>query len=194
MSPDCHALEERFRSLIETNAADTEKLRNLSVSSADFNFEAGGSLPNTPLRTPRSFHFPPSTLASGGGGLPAPTVATSAGSLDLSLKKVTGSDSEGSEAGAEAVTGGGGRVPTINVIKPEPEDPGEAAETLQRGRSPPSSFPFVAVTKSSPVYQGEPFLIGKEFWVKCKPFSFQPTLLRAATVPTLPLPPVSRPV
>ena len=32
-----------FRNLIETNAADTEKLRNLSVSSADFNFEAGGS-------------------------------------------------------------------------------------------------------------------------------------------------------
>ena len=28
------------------------------------------------------------------------------------------------------------RLPTINVIKPEPEDPGEA-ETFQRGRSPP---------------------------------------------------------
>ena len=31
------------------------------------------------------------------------------------------------------------RLPTINanVIKPEPEEPGEAAETFQRGRSPP---------------------------------------------------------
>ena len=48
----------------------------------------GGSLPNTPLRTPRSFHFPPSTLASG-PGLPAPVAS---GSLDLSLKKVSGSE------------------------------------------------------------------------------------------------------
>ena len=47
------------------------------------------------------------------------------------------------------------RLPTINVIKPEPEDPGEASVTFQRGRSPPSSFPFVTVTKSSPVYQGQ---------------------------------------
>ena len=47
------------------------------------------------------------------------------------------------------------RLPTINVIKPEPEDPGEAAVTFQRGQSPPSSFPFVTVTKSSPVYQGQ---------------------------------------
>ena len=47
------------------------------------------------------------------------------------------------------------RLPTINVIKPEPEDPGEAALTFQRGQSPPSSFPFVTVTKSSPVYQAD---------------------------------------
>ena len=32
VSPDCHALEERFRTLIESSAADSEKLRNLSVS------------------------------------------------------------------------------------------------------------------------------------------------------------------
>jgi len=147
VSPDCHALEERFRNLIETNAADTEKLRNLSVSSADFNFEVGGSgggsLPNTPLRTPRSFHFPPSTLASG-SSLPAPVAS---GSLDLSLKKVSGSETSEDEANS--------KLPTINVIKPEPEDPGEAAVTFQRGRSPPSSFPFVTVTKSSPVYQAD---------------------------------------
>ena len=114
VSPDCHALEERFRNLIESNAADTEKLRNLSVSSADFNFELGGSLPNTPLRTPRSFNFPPSSLAS----------ASTSGTLDLSIKKID-SDSE---------SDGAGKIPTINIIKPEPEDPQD------EGASPPAYF------------------------------------------------------
>ena len=117
VSPDCHALEERFRNLIESNAADTEKLRNLSVSSADFNFELGGSLPNTPLRTPRSFNFPPSSLAS----------ASTSGTLDLSIKKVDSdrSDSEGDTSS---------KIPTINIIKPEPED------HLEEGASPPAYF------------------------------------------------------
>ena len=96
-SPDCQLLEEKFKNLIENNPTDPEKLRNLSVSSADFNFEGGGggggSLPNTPLRstTARSFNFPPSA--------PAPQPDT----LDLSIKKVC-SESEGE-----------GDLPTIEV-------------------------------------------------------------------------------
>ena len=130
VSPDCHVLEERFRNLIENNAADTEKLRNLSVSSADFNFEAGGSLPNTPLRTPRSFNFPPpSSLAS---------AASTSGTLDLSIKKVD------SESDDETVPG----VPTINIIKPEPVDPGEDINT------PPAHMSSYKI-KPSPAYTGE---------------------------------------
>ena len=144
VSPDCHALEERFRNLIENNAADTEKLRNLSVSSADFNFEAGGSLPNTPLRTPRSFHFPPSTCVSSGTGnsnIPAAAAAaSSSGTLDLSIKKI------GSETDSDS--DGGGKIPTINVIKPEPED---SADDPAQSRD---SFQFSLITKSSPNYHG----------------------------------------
>ena len=104
VSPDCQVLEERFRNLIEGDTTDTEKLRNLSVSSADFNFEAAGSLPNTPLRTPRTFNFPPS--------------ASTSGTLDLSIKKIgSGTDSDGET---------NDKIPTINVIKPEPEDVQEA--------------------------------------------------------------------
>ena len=130
VSPDCHVLEERFRNLIENNAADTEKLRNLSVSSADFNFEAGGSLPNTPLRTPRSFNFPPpSSLAS---------AASTSGTLDLSIKKVD------SESDDETVPG----VPTINIIKPEPVDPAEDINT------PPAHMSSYKI-KPSPAYTGK---------------------------------------
>ena len=66
-SPDCLAVEERVRHLIDgggggsgggTPLTDLEKLRNLSVSSADFNFEAGSSLPGTPSFRPQFFHIP----------------------------------------------------------------------------------------------------------------------------------------
>ena len=154
VSPDCHALEERFRNLIENNAADTEKLRNLSVSSADFNFEAGGSLPNTPLRTPRSFHFPPSTCISAGTGnsnvsAAAATTSSSSGTLDLSIKKI------GSETDSDS--DGGGKIPTINVIKPEPED---SADDPAQSRD---SFQFSLVTKSSPSYHGQLKVLFKYF-------------------------------
>ncbi len=71
-SPDCLAVEERVRHLMDGGGGsgaggggggapltDLEKLRNLSVSSADFNFEAGGSsLPSTPSFRPQFFHIP----------------------------------------------------------------------------------------------------------------------------------------
>ncbi len=71
-SPDCLAVEERVRHLMDGGGGsgaggggggapltDLEKLRNLSVSSADFNFEAGGSsLPGTPSFRPQFFHIP----------------------------------------------------------------------------------------------------------------------------------------
>ena len=132
VSPDCQALEERFRNLIEGNTTDTEKLRNLSVSSADFNFEAGGSLPNTPLRTPRTFNFPPS--------------ASTSGTLDLSIKKIgSGTDSDGDT---------NDKIPTINVIKPEPEEVAEVDGDGGQPQSPPGCFQFVCV-KSSPEYQAD---------------------------------------
>ena len=137
ISPDCQVLEERFRNLIEGNSADTEKLRNLSVSSADFNFEAGGSLPNTPIRTPRTFNFPPSASA-----VSAAPAATS-GTLDLSIKKI------GSETDSDGETTD--KIPTINVIKPEPED---VEESEGGGHSPPSCFQFVC-SKSSPDYPSD---------------------------------------
>jgi hypothetical protein len=74
-SPDALAIEERFRSLIDAvgggnNAGgsgdggqtELDRLRNLSVSSADFNFggggDGGGSLPGTPSFRPQFFHIP----------------------------------------------------------------------------------------------------------------------------------------
>ena len=141
ISPDCQVLEERFRNLIEGNSADTEKLRNLSVSSADFNFEAGGSLPNTPIRTPRTFNFPPSASAAAAAAASAASAATS-GTLDLSIKKI------GSESDSDGETTD--KIPTINVIKPEPED----VEESEGGQSPPTCFPFVC-TKSSPDYPSD---------------------------------------
>ena len=144
ISPDCQVLEERFRNLIEGNSADTEKLRNLSVSSADFNFEAGGSLPNTPIRTPRTFNFPPSASAVSAASVAS---AATSGTLDLSIKKI------GSETDSDGDTTD--KIPTINVIKPEPED----VEESEGGRpgspqSPPSCFQFVC-TKSSPDYPSD---------------------------------------
>ena len=132
VSPDCQALEERFRNLIEENTTDTEKLRNLSVSSADFNFEAGGSLPNTPLRTPRTFSFPPS--------------ASTSGTLDLSIKKI------GSETDSDGDAND--KIPTINVIKPEPEELQDGEGDGGLPQSPPVSFQLVC-TKSSPEYGGD---------------------------------------
>ena len=139
ISPDCQVLEERFRNLIEGNSADTEKLRNLSVSSADFNFEAGGSLPNTPIRTPRTFNFPPSS-ASAASTAPAAT----SGTLDLSIKKI------GSESDSDVETGD--KIPTINVIKPEPED---AEESEAGGHSPPPGCLQFVCSKSSPDYPSD---------------------------------------
>ena len=54
-SPDLLAVEER----VSSGQTDLDKLRNLSVSSADFNFgEGGSSLPGTPSFRPQFFHIP----------------------------------------------------------------------------------------------------------------------------------------
>ena len=118
------------------------------VFSADFNFETssagggGGSLPNTPLRTPRSFNFPPFCATAAN----TPATSAASGSLDLSIKRVESGDEEEAEAAA---------IPTINVIKPEPEDSGE--DTARSGGcSPPPPLHFVTtVTKSSPGNRGQ---------------------------------------
>merc|ERR1719470_789147 len=132
-SPDCQVLEEKFRNLIESNTTDPEKLRNLSVSSADFNFEAGGSLPSTPQSGGhRTFNFPPSSHAV------APP-QTQSGTLDLSIKKIdSDSDSDKEPPGLS----GNVDIPTINVIKPEPEDSTES-ETYSGhyGRETPYQHP-----------------------------------------------------
>ena len=138
-SPDCQLLEEKFRNLIESNTTDPEKLRNLSVSSADFNFEAGGSLPSTPHRGPlKAFNFPPSSLGS----------QTQSGTLDLSIKKIdSDSDSDKEPAALSATV----EIPRINVIKPEPEDSTES-ETYSNhyGRDTPFNQ---SSARDSPTYQ-----------------------------------------
>jgi len=155
-SPDCHVLEEKFRNLIESNTTDPEKLRNLSVSSADFNFEAGGSLPSTPHRGGhRTFNFPPSSHQA---APPQPQ----AGTLDLSIKKIdSDSDSDGEPPGLSSTVD----IPTINVIKPEPEDSTES-ETYaghygrdtpyhrprERDSSPPYHPNYPPLAKHSPPY------------------------------------------
>jgi len=99
-SPDCRVLEEKFKHLIEdANPSDTEKLRNLSVSSADFNFDPSStSQPGTPFRA-KAFNFPPT---------PAADSHDQGSSLDLSVKKITESPPL--------------PIPIIRVIKPEPAD------------------------------------------------------------------------
>ena len=58
-SPDCRLLEERFRHFIDScSAEEQEKLRNISVSSADFNFNECSSLPGTPGYKSKHFHIP----------------------------------------------------------------------------------------------------------------------------------------
>jgi len=108
-SPDCKVLEEKFKNIIE-GGSDPEKLRNLSVSSADFNFE-GGSLPGTPsyLRL-QGFIIPDRDTASHLDVKHDPTAAT----LDLSVKKPSTKLD----------------IPSINVIKPEPEDTTESDQSL----------------------------------------------------------------
>lgn len=120
-SPDCQVLEERFRHLIEgTNPTEQEKLRNLSVSSADFNFDPGnGSQPGTPFRS-RSFHFPPFVSSTTAENDQRHT------SLDLSIKKISDSPPPPS-------------IPTITVIKPEPEDSNESYH-LSRSTSSPHTI------------------------------------------------------
>merc|ERR1712106_626251 len=116
-SPDCQVLEEKFRNLIESNTTDPEKLRNLSVSSADFNFEAGGSLPSTPHRgIHRAFNFPPSVHQ-------VAQPPTQSGTLDLSIKKI---DSDSDFDREPPSMSANVDIPTINVIKPEPEDSTES--------------------------------------------------------------------
>ena len=124
--------------------------------SADFNFETssagggGGSLPNTPLRTPRSFNFPPFCATAAN----TPATSAASGSLDLSIKRVESGDEEEAETAA---------IPTINVIKPEPEDSGE--DTARSGGcSPPPPLHFVTtVTKSSPGNRGGTNIIKHSF-------------------------------
>ena len=124
--------------------------------SADFNFETssagggGGSLPNTPLRTPRSFNFPPFCATAAN----TPATSAASGSLDLSIKRVESGDEEEAETAA---------IPTINVIKPEPEDSGE--DTARSGGcSPPPPLHFVTtVTKSSPGNRGGTNIIKPSF-------------------------------
>jgi len=141
-SPDCQVLEEKFRNLIESNTTDPEKLRNLSVSSADFNFEAGGSLPSTPHRgVHRAFNFPPSSHL----GTQPPAQP---GTLDLSIKKIdSDSDSDREPPSLSANV----EIPTINVIKPEPEDSTES-ETYSGhyGRDSHHHHHTFPVTKQSP--------------------------------------------
>lgn len=143
-SPDCQVLEEKFRNLIESNTTDPEKLRNLSVSSADFNFEAGGSLPSTPQRGGhRTFNFPPSSH-------PVAPPQTQSGTLDLSIKKIdSDSDSDKEPPGLS----GNIDIPTINVIKPEPEDSTES-ETYSGhyGRDTPYHHPR---ERDSPPYHAQ---------------------------------------
>jgi len=112
-SPDCHVLEERFRHLIEGRDTDTDKLRNLSVSSADFNYDpnnAGGSMPGTPgsgLRG-RSFNFP---------DRPHNNVDSS---LDLSIRRTSPRTSPPPLPPPLS-------IPSIHVdhVKPEPVDSAE---------------------------------------------------------------------
>lgn len=153
-SPDCQVLEEKFRNLIESNTTDPEKLRNLSVSSADFNFEAGGSLPSTPHRgVHRAFNFPPSVHQ-------VAQPPTQSGTLDLSIKKIdSDSDSDREPPSMSANVD----IPTINVIKPEPEDSTES-ETYSghygrdtpylqaRARDSPPYHPTFPIPKQSPPY------------------------------------------
>jgi len=150
-SPDCQLLEEKFRNLIESNTTDPEKLRNLSVSSADFNFEAGGSLPSTPHRGPhRAFNFPPSSLGT----------QAQSGTLDLSIKKI---DSDSDSDREPPCLSANVEIPTINVIKPEPEDSTESdtysghygrdpSYTQSRPIDSPSYQATYPVTKQSPPY------------------------------------------
>jgi len=98
VSPDCRALEERFRDLISgCTPEQQENLRNLSVSSADFNFEIG-SLPATPVNKNRNFNIPGPDHLKQENGL----------SLDLSFK------------GVESIQEH--RIPAINIVKPEPSE------------------------------------------------------------------------
>ena len=58
-SPDCRLIEERFRQFLDSCSAEQqEKLRNLSVSSSDFNFNDCSSLPNTPGYKHKQFNIP----------------------------------------------------------------------------------------------------------------------------------------
>jgi len=96
VSPDGRALEERFRDLISSCTPEQqENLRNLSVSSADFNFDIG-SLPGTPVNTSRSFNIQDQVKQE------------KESSLDLSFNRRESNSDH--------------RIPTINIVKPEPVD------------------------------------------------------------------------
>jgi len=108
-TPDCLAMEEKFRHLIETCSPEQQlKLRNLSVSSADFSLESGYPI------TPRGKH--------------------QLGNIDDGIVKP-----ELLPGGLKQETWAGYEVPAINIIKPEPPDLEEHQPSIAASPEDPST-------------------------------------------------------
>jgi hypothetical protein len=125
-SPDCKILEEKFRHIIE-GETDPEKLKNLSVSSADFNFEAG-SLPGTPsFHRLQGFNLPDRDTAGSSSQSQVKPDPSDSATLDLSIKKATRPPQQSTKQTD---------IPTINIIKPEPEESSESFHCRSGGQTP----------------------------------------------------------
>lgn len=113
VSPDCRVLEDRIRHLIDPANPD---LRNLSVSSADFNFDA--SLPGTPGYRHKFSNVSENLKREERVGVKEELCAGEE-EVDVGDNQAVKTDVPNNEE----TRSGEDNIPVINIIKPEPADP-----------------------------------------------------------------------